>query len=595
MELGMMGDRKKSSLWNSVTQKVSHLPQNLGRQASELGKNVTEKATENARKTATEMGDALGNRASEAKKAAYETAGTTVESAIKRAQNWVENIYPETDEEIPTNAVQDWSTDELYHIFLPSHLASFGGNQTVTVMAGKKYEVKIPPHCTEGTNLRLKGCGLQGKDAFLILHTLVTPSYNIDRKINSLVVQSPIHDRSKIRCLEAYNRLNSGLAADDPAALNLLDSLVFSSPLYSEIGQRYTIATYNSRLAAIENCLESTLAVSELDPAEQRALRVTYQYLRAGEVIPSFENLTGLDAIVLTSSLHLILKRYYLRTSAIAWVMAVDATIINSIYTSPTIAEENRQGFLSAYDRRRRGRDISDRGLLEAFETWIVRAELPEVCRSIYQLLRERPFESDDDWEGEDAHRSWEAIAAVEVAVRKHRPDITPLPIPERVEVRPGALAESAYETVSRGGLGLLSGIHEIGGVNTFIETAARVAVARVASLSPAEKLRSGIAHPDRDKGRAASAPTSHPARGQTWQAVGPLGNPENHPFRASSGVTAYRSLMAELDGVEALHRRPDGHPGLTTLNSGLDVRQLFKHQKNKQQTIKTLETQMYS
>lgn len=590
-----MGDRKKSSFWNAVSQKVSDLPKNVSRQASELGKNVTEKATENARKTASEMGDALGHRASEARKAAYETAGGTVESAIKRAQHWVENIYPETDEESPASTVQDWSTDELYHIFLPSQLATFGGNQPVTVMTGKKYEVKIPPHCTEGTNLRLKGCGLQGKDAFLILHTLLNSAYNIDRKINSLVVQSPVHDRSKIRCFEAYNRLISGLETDDPAALNLLDHLVFSSPLYSEIGQRYTIATYNSRLVAIENCLESTLAISELDPPEQRALRTTYQYWRAGEVIPSFENLTRLDAIVLTSGRPIILKKYYLRTSAIAWVTAVDATMINRIYTDPAIAEENRQGFLSTYDRLRRGRDTSDPGLLEAFDAWMTKAELPEVCRSICRLLRERPLEFEDEFDGEDWHESWEAIAAVKASVLETHPDVIPDTVPERVEVRPGALAESAYETVSRGGLGLLSGMHEIGGVNAFLETAARVAVARVAELSPAEKLRSGIAHPDRDRAIAADAPTSRPTRGQTWQAVGSLGSPENHPFRVSSGVAAYRSLMAELDGVDALRRRPDGHPEPTTLNSRLDLRQLFKHQKNRQQTLKALETQMYS
>lgn len=585
-----MGDRQNKSFWDDVNQKVSSLPKNLSQQASELGKSMTDKATETARKTANDVGDSITHRASEVRKVALHKATDSAESVVKRTQGWVENVYPEAEEEVSNLPEYDWSTDELYHVFVPAYIASQGGTQTVTVKTGKKYEVKIPPNRSEGANLRLKGCGLQGKDAFLILHTLLNPAANnIDRKINKLIVKSPIHDRSKIRCFQAYNNLNLALGIDDPPALNLLDYLFLSSPLYSEFSQRYLIASYNSRLMAIEKCIESALLAGDLDLREQRAIRSTYQYLRSGEIISDLNSLTRLDAIILCSSLHKMLKQYYLRASAMAWSLAVDAMIVNGIYTSATLGEKNRQDFLSIFDKLRQGQDIVDGEMLDQFDAWMEKAELPEVCRVIFYLWRQGSFGLMTEFEFESdsgSDESWEAIARAKAAIRKAKSTVENDWVSlSPVDVLPQTLAESAYNSVSRGGLGLLSGMPILQGMGELMATVVRVAIAQVAYLPVSEKIALGIGH-DRDH------PTT--ATGKNWQAVGHFGDTENPRLHRLSSLRTYRGILKELNSPEALTHPREWWPE-NVLSSQFHVGQLFRYQKTRQQTIKALETQMYA
>ncbi|BAI93179.1 MULTISPECIES: hypothetical protein [Limnospira] len=578
-----MGDRQNQSFWDSVNQKVSGLPKNLSRQASELGKSMSDQATETARKTATEVGDSITHRASEVGKVALHQATKSGASVVKHAQGWVENIYPEAEDEIPTNPEYDWSTDELYHIFVPAQIATNGGTQMVMVKTGKRYEVKIPAHSSEGANLRLKGCGLQGEDAFLILHTFWNQlSDNIDRKINNLIVQSPIHDRSKIRCFQAYNHLQSGSVIKDPPALNLLDYLFISSP-YSELMQRYLIASYNSRLMAIERCMELALNAGELELTEQRSIRSTYQYLRAGEMITDLDSLTRLDAIILHSSLPKMLKQYYLRCSAMAWAMTVDAIIVNSINTSQTIAQEERPDFLSIFTKFRQGKNIRNQPQFKRFEAWIAQAEIPPVCQVIFYLWREGSFLLNSELLSQDWEQSWKAIATAKAYINETQPQPS-VNLPP-IEVLPGTLAESAYNSVSRGGLGLLSGRPMLEGITGLIETAAQVAIAQVALLPATEKMALGIGH-DSDRTTTAT--------GKNWQAVGSFGDTPNPRSSKLSGLPAYRDMITELQGLQAITQPGEWLPE-RVLSSQFNVRQLFTYQKTRQQTIKALETQMYA
>ncbi|QJB26833.1 hypothetical protein [Limnospira fusiformis] len=581
-----MGDRQNQSFWDSVNQKVSGLPKNWSQPASGLGKSLSDRATETARKTATEIGDSITHRASEVGKAAIHTATNSGASVVKRAQGWVENIYPEAEDEIPTNPEYDWSTDELYHIFVPAPIATNGGTQMVMVKTGKRYEVKIPPHSSEGANLRLKGCGLQGEDAFLILHTLLNqPSDNIDRKINNLIVQSPIHDRSKVRCFQAYNNLQSGSAITDPNTLNLLDYLFLSSPVYSELSQRYLIASYNSRLMAIEKSIESALNAGQLELTEQRDIRSTYQYLRAGEMVTNLDNLTRLDAIVLHSSLPKIIKQYYLISSAMAWSMTVDAIIISSINTCQTIAQEERPDFLSVFTKFRQGKNIQNQPLFKRFEAWIAQAEIPQVCQVIFYLWREGSFQLHSELPSDHWEQSWKAIATAKAYINETQPQQRPSANFPPIEVLPGTLAESAYNSVSRGGLGLLSGMPMLEGITGLIGTAALVAIAQVALLPATEKMALGIGH---------NSDRTTTATGKNWQAVGSFGDTPNPRSSKLSGLPAYRDMITELQGLQAITQPGEWLPE-RVLSSQFDVRQLFTYQKTRQQTIKVLETQMYA
>ncbi|MDY7024435.1 MAG: hypothetical protein SWJ54_24310, partial [Cyanobacteriota bacterium] len=367
----------KKSFWNSVNKKASDLGKSISHQASETGKNITQKATDAAKQKATEMGEAMSQKASEAGKKVKETASSSVESAKQQTQNWVENIYSPSDESSDSTHLHDWSLDELYHIFVRSKVAYSGGTQTVTLKTGKSYEVKIPPNLKEGSNLRLKGCGLEGNDAFLVLHTLLNPMFNIDRKINNLIVQAPVYDRTKFRCLKSYNRLISGMKAEDFAALDLLDYLVLSSKIYSEIGQRYTIASENSRLLAIEDCLQKILEISQLSDKEQKQIRSTYQYLRSGEAVPDFRNLDRLDAMILYSDLKPEFKRYYLKASATTRLMTIDWIMVNEIDVNQQIVQADRPRFLAVYLQLRKDQEVVDLRTLEALDAWVEKANLP--------------------------------------------------------------------------------------------------------------------------------------------------------------------------------------------------------------------------
>ncbi len=580
-----MSDKKKPSLWNSVTKKASGIGQSIGHKASDIGKAMTTKATEAAKQKATEVGNAMSQTADQARDKMKEKASHSVESARQQTQTWMENIYSEPQESPDIDPSYDWSMDELYHIFIGSQTASQGGTTTVMIKTGKSYQVKVPPNRAEGSNLRLKGCGLQDNDVFLILHTLTSSSFNLDRKINSLIVQSPIYDRTKIRCLEAYNRLNAGLDSEDFAALNLLDYLVSSSQLYSEIGQRYTIASQSSRLVGIEKDLESTLTVSQLDSREKETIRATYQYLRCGEAAPNLAALTQLDSLILNANLKPVLKKYYFQASVIARAMTTDIILFQQLETHPDIPAAERKRFISVYTQLRDGKEIVDLRTLESLDDWMKGVDIPRSGQAIYQLLRDRDFQLNDEFEWDDYDESYQKIKQVIQGFKdsKNPNSFTEETTVNIIDVKPGALAENAFNSVSRGGLGLLSGMPIITGVPSFLETAARVAILQVCEMDFEMKTHLGItAIPHQGSTQTIS--------GNNWQAVGSLGTKERG-ISQLSGVAAYRAILMEIDGVTGLIDQV----GEVDFNQGLNVLKLLTNHQDRRKIIKQLETQMYS
>lgn len=580
-----MSEQKKPSLWNSVTKKASGIGQSIGHKASDMGKAMTAKATEAAKQKATEVGNAMSQTAEQAREKVKEKANHSVESARKQTQNWIENIYSESPETPDIDPSYDWSMDELYHVFIGDQTASQGGTVTVMIKTGKSYQVKVPPNRVEGSNLRLKGCGLQGNDVFLILHTLTASSFNLDRKINSLIVQSPIYERTKIRCLEAYNRLNSGLDSEDFDALNLLDYLVSSSQLHSEIGQRYTIASQSSRLVGIEKYLESVLSVSQLDSREKESVKATYQYLRCGEAVPNLAALTWLDSLILNSTLKPALKKYYFQASVIARVMTTDIILFQKLETHPDIPDSERKRFISVYTQLRDGKEMVDLRTLESLDDWIKAVDIPRSCQAIYQLMRDKEFDLNDEFEWDDYDEYYQKIKQVMQAISeaKTQNKVTEeMPI-NIIDVKPGALAEKAFNSVSRGGLGLLSGMPIITGVASLIETAARVAILQVCEMDFQMKTRLGLLVISDHKSTQAIS-------GNNWQAVGSFGKKEQEISQLSGGE-AYRAILIEIDGVTGL----TDQMGAVDFNQGLNVLKLLTSHQDRRKIIKQLETQIYS
>jgi hypothetical protein len=568
-----MGDRKKKSLWNSISQKAAASSQSL-----------TEKATEAAKHSISNAGEAITHKATEAGKTLRDTATHSVESTWKKGQDWIDHFGLELEEPLSNPQGIDCSLDELYHIFIAYQSADQGGSQTVTLKNGKSYTVRIPPHPTEGANLRLKGCGIRGNDAFLVLHSFYRSELNLDRQINRLINQFSLYEQTKIRCLEAYNRLNNGQATPDCTALDLLDYLVLTSKLYSDIGQRYIIASQYSRCLSLEHCLEKALETSDLDLEEKIKLKGTYQYVRSGEAVPDLVALTNIDTIILNSSLKSNLKKYYLRASVTARVLTLDILIINTIYNQPQLSESDKKRYAKTYIQLREGKTVVDTLTLISLDEWMINAEIPVMGKVIYQLIRQPDLALNHEFDDDDYLESFKSIEITMQSILEKSQDYPATDI-QRIdiaEVKIDRLAEKSYNSVSRGGLGLLSGNVIIKGAIPLIEMTARVAIAETAQKSISDKIKLGI---------TAVSETRNPstALGNNWMAVGCFGEGKK-PIDHLCGAAFYRTIMGEIDGVTGLAEPASNKP----IHQGLGLLKLLKGQPDKQPIIKDLETRMY-
>ncbi|HEY9863345.1 MAG TPA: hypothetical protein V6D21_04115 [Candidatus Obscuribacterales bacterium] len=568
-----MGDRKKKSLWNSISQKAAASSQSL-----------TEKATEAAKHSISNAGEAITHKATEAGKTLRDTATHSVESTWKKGQDWIDHFGWELEEPLSNPQGIDCSLDELYHIFIAYQSAEQGGSQTVTLKNGKSYTVRIPPHRTEGSNLRLKGCGIRGNDAFLVLHSFYGSELNLDRQVNRLINQFSLYEQTKIRCLEAYNRLNNGQATQDFTALDLLDYLVLTSKLYSDIGQRYIIASHHSRCLSLEDCLEKALETSDLDPEEKIKLKGTYQYVRSGEGVPDLVALTNMDTIILNSSLKSDLKKYYLRASVTSRVLTLDILIINTIYNQPELSESDKKRYAKTYIQLREGKTTIDALTLIGLDEWMIKAEIPVMGKVIYQLIRQPDLALNHEFDDDDYLESFKSIQTTMQSILEQYQDYPATDI-QRIdiaEVKIDRLAEKSYNSVSRGGLGLLSGNVMIKGAIPLMEMTARVAIAEVAEKSISDKIKLGI---------PAVSETRNPstAIGNNWMAVGSFGEGKK-PMDHLLGAAFYRTIMGEIDGVTGLAEPASNKP----IHQGLGLLKLLKGQPDKQPIIKDLETRMY-
>lgn len=579
-----MSDRKNKSLWNSITQKAGGLKDSVSQTAANTSKSLTEKATEAAKQSVSNLGETISHKATEAGKTIRETAAHSVESTWKKGQDWVDQLGSESEEPLNNPNAPDWSLDELYHIFISYQTAYQGGNQIVTLKSGKTYTVRIPPNRTEGANLRMKGCGVQGNDAFLVLHTFYNSEVNLDRQINRLINQASLYEQTKIRCLDAYNRLNQVQATQDFTALDLLDYLVLTSKLYSDMGQRYIIASHHSRSLGLEQCLETALETSHLDLDERMRLKGTYQYVRSGEAVPDLEALTKIDAIILNSSLKADLKKYYLRASVTSRVLALDILIINAIYNQSQLSESDQKRYAKTYIQLREGQNVVDVLTLVALDEWMMKAEIPAIGKVIYQLIRKPDSPLNNEFDSDDYLEGFKIIQATLKSILETTQDYPATGIQQIdiAEVKIERLAEKSYNSVSRGGLGLLSGNVMIKGAVPLVEMTARVAIAQVAQGSNPDKIKLGIP-------AVSETGNQSTAIGNNWMAVGSFGEGEK-PIHHLFGAAFYRTIMDEIDGVSGLAEPANNKP----IHQGLGLLKLLKGQPDKQRVIKDLETQMY-
>ena len=542
-----MNKKQPSSLWKSMTNKASTVRENFSKKVSKAGKSIGEQASKTAKSKASEMEEIISNKTSNVGKYFRETVK---ESAFGKQQTNSESS-PEID--------NDLEQEEIYHIFVANQVASQGSTQKVTLKSGKSYNVTIRTNSTEGSTLRLKKCGLQGNDAFLVLHTFYNPEFNLDRRMNNLVVHGSIYERSKTRCLEAYNRINAGLYVYDLAALNLLDFFVNSSNIDSLIGLRYTIASENSRWIGIDKSLEEVLEFANLSDAKKDQIKSIYQYIKAADPLPKLDDFQQLNVMILNSAIASELKDKYLLASATSTGLRIDMLIIDLIYNSSEINDNQRRKYLSLYQKIKEGAKVRDNFISESLDAIIIQAKIPRICKIVYQLLRERYFEIELELERldqEEFYLVFSKFKKVEQFVKQAENPTKTTNSFGNIAIQKGMLIEEADDAVVSGGVGVLAGVKVLKGGEALIGAVSLVAIASTLEMSTQEKIKLGIT--------------------------------EEGNF---SGAVAYSGIMNAINQISWRI----GDSGERKLEQKLDIFGMLKGSQDKKQILQELETKLYS
>lgn len=494
--------------------------------------------------------------------------------------------------------------DELHHIFIGYETVIAGGTQKVTLRSGKSYEVKIPANSLEGTKLRLKGCGLHLNDVVVVLHTLFDKTLDIEKQVDLLRATVDIKPESKRRCRNVYQLIKDAKYTEDLAAQDLLDFIVSSSLTIPNpsVSQRYNIASQNSKLIKIEECIENALAASNLDETQKQLIRGTYQYIRAGENITDFGVLNQLDSIIQNSSLRNELKELYFRYSVTSRASTGDLLIVNLIDNSPTITSSIYRGeILAAYTTLRDGKQVWDQASLKSLDSLILNSDIPDDCKVMYKLMREPVTDDKGKSAGEDspigsAKKVWDSVKKASQFV----PNATQFAKAFGMKAGTGVaitglsggaatnatLALLGGGSVATGGLGMLGGLAVATGGAALLGAAALVSVASVTQMDAEDKKKLGFA-------AGVGVASSAAAVGTAWAAVSAFGVASTGTgIGTLSGAAAYSAAMAALGGVGAM----TGGAAFVAAGAGFAAYKFFKGNKNDpKQILKKLEAKLYS
>lgn len=401
-----MSKKQPSSFWQAANEMTQGMKEAIAKQASQAGQAISKTASDVKEQLQHQAADAahhlsegfanakplrgIAKQASQAGQGISQKASTVASSAAQSAQSWISQIN------LGQSTASSVGIAEVYHVFIGYEIAQKGGSQNVTLKSGKSYDIKIEPNLANGCKRRLKKCGLQGNDAFVVFHTLFHEKVNICRQINQQVAHAPIQSLSKSQCYDAYSLVNTGQPVPNLPALDLLDFIVLSANLPREIRELYIIGSQNSRLRAIEECLEETLAAAYLPEAKKRLVKSAYQFIRSGEAVGNFTALHQLNAIALNSDLCPELIYHYLLAAATSSALAIDFWLEQEIRSQ--ISEKEQKKYLSVYQNIRDGESVDDVETLNLLDALILAADLPTACQVIYKLARDAAA-SDDDFE----------------------------------------------------------------------------------------------------------------------------------------------------------------------------------------------------
>jgi hypothetical protein len=442
-------------------------------------------------------------------------------------------------------------------------------------------------------------------DVVLVLHTLFDKTLDIEKQVDLLRATVDIKPESNRRCRNVYQLIKDAKYTEDLAAQDLLDFIVSSSLTNPSVSQRYNIASQNSKLIKIEECLENALAASNLDETEKQLIRATYQYIRAGENIADFGVLDQLDSIIQNSSLPNELKELYFKYSVTSRASTGDLLIVNLIDNSPTITSSiYRAEILAAYTTLRDGKQVFDQASLKSLDSLILNSDIPDDCKVMYKLMRE-PVTNDKRKSAGEAStigsvkKVWDSVKKASDKASDFVPKATQFAKAFGIKAGTGVaitglsggaatnatLALLGGGSVATGGLGMLGGLAVATGGAALLGAAALVSVASVAQMDAEDKKNLGVA-------AGVGVASSAAAVGTAWAAVSAFGVAGTGTAIGSlSGAAAYSAAMAALGGVGVM----TGGAAVVAAGAGFAAWKFFKGDKNDPKRIlKKLEAKLY-
>jgi hypothetical protein len=487
------------------------------------------------------------------------------------------------------NAENDGVPGELNHIFVGCHQAVYGGTKEVILRSGKSYQVRIPPNTVEGSRLRLKSCGQFGNDVLLVVHSLYSEENSIEKSISLKInCSDTLKEETRKRCKAVLKIIAEDRDTPDLPALALLDFLVGSSKIIDEgFRQRYSIASYNSRLLKIEECLKHGLSGSRLDEVHRCLLRSAYYCVRSGEAATDFHSLDQLDLIVQNSTIHEDLKQFYVQASITSRALAADLFIMELLNSIPGFDGIDKFRYLSAYQALRDGEEVAQKWILIKLDSLVLNSDIPDNCKIIYKLMRE-PL-SQEQMNSKDQASIINAIKKVSDSVKKASGIVpTAAHVATHLGMKAGTgaafgtffggaatnatLAALGGGSVAAGGLGMLGGLTVATGGAALIGAAALLSVASVSQMNAEDKKALGIA-------AGAGVATSAAAIWTAWAAVSTFGVASTGTAIGTlSGAAAYSAAMAALGGVGMMTGGAAGTGLLREDSSKTPLSQKFRH-----------------
>ena len=506
------------------------------------------------------------------------------------------------DSDIPASTTEGDSNvnlniKERYRIFVPNITVARGGKARMVLRSGEDFTIDIPRRVADQSEFTVKGKGLQGNDIVIVMHTLYEPSAKIQENIEYEIESAGfIQDVTKENCQEAYLQITEGKYFDDLATLDLLDYVVASSKLDETIQQRYEVASQSSRLVAIEEAIEKVFANSELNQNQKQVIRGTHQYVRAGDPVPNFEDLTDLAAIIAGAELSPGLQQYYLQAIAKAKAVTADFIIVQLIadtQQSPQLTEEERSKYLNVYQQVRDGQKVSDLETLKGLDQLIANSNILDTCKVLYLLAQDRFFE-----DAASAQEDFGELRQVANKVKRTGAAIVPnatnalsvLGVEAGTGVTISSLSGAAATnatlaalgggSIATGGFGMLGGLAVATGGAALIGAAGILSIALVSQLDGQDLKNLGVAGLT---GTLAGAAAVFVA----WTGASVLGL-----AGAVSGAAAITATISALGGLSVL----TGGASLVAFGTSYVVWSFLKGKKKRDDNIlHQLESRLYT